>query len=84
MRATGINLTYPGGIGATAQSAASFNTRPIADECKTTISDDATRKLPADKAVTREDAQGVTGAEVRNKPDMSTTLVGCLVNGGGG
>lgn len=26
-----------------------------------------------DKAVTREDAQGVIGAEVRNKADMSTT-----------
>ena len=34
---------------------------------------DATKKLPADKAVTREDAEGVIGAEIRNKPDMSTS-----------
>ncbi|EXB39393.1 hypothetical protein L484_025090 [Morus notabilis] len=76
VRATGINLTLPGGVGATAQSAATFNAQLIADEYMTTISDvigDATQKLPADKAVTREDAQGVIGAEVRNKPDMSTT-----------
>ncbi|KAI9119961.1 hypothetical protein K1719_008930 [Acacia pycnantha] len=36
--------------------------------------EEATRhKLPADKQVTREDAEGVIGAEIRNKPDMKTT-----------
>lgn len=35
--------------------------------------EDAREKLPADKAVTREDAEGVIGAEIRNKPDMRTT-----------
>lgn len=36
-------------------------------------SQDAKQKLPADKQVTREDAEGVIGAEIRNKPDMKTT-----------
>ncbi|PON94930.1 Seed maturation protein [Trema orientale] len=76
MRAIGIDLTQPGGIGAVAQSAATQNTRTLSELNKTTISDvlgDATKKLPADKAVTREDAEGVIGAEIRNKPDMSTS-----------
>lgn len=34
---------------------------------------DARQHLAADKKVTREDAEGVIGAEIRNKPDMSTT-----------
>lgn len=33
----------------------------------------AREKLPEDKAVTREDAEGVIGAELRNKPNMRTT-----------
>lgn len=39
VRATGINQTLPGGFAATAQSAATFNARPIADEYKTTLSE---------------------------------------------
>lgn len=39
MRAIGINLTQPGGIGAVAQSAATQNTRTMAERHKTTISD---------------------------------------------
>ncbi|XP_061359084.1 late embryogenesis abundant protein D-34-like [Gastrolobium bilobum] len=73
MRATGNNELEPGGLGATAQSAATRNTRTLQ---KTTLSDvlsDAREKLPADKAVTREDAEGVIGAELRNKLDMRTT-----------
>ncbi|WCJ21553.1 Late embryogenesis abundant protein 31 [Euphorbia peplus] len=68
--ATGVNEVLPGGIGAQAQSAA---TRNLAGEDNTTLSDilaDATLKLPADKAVTRQDAERVMKAEVRNKPDM--------------
>ena len=34
---------------------------------------DAREKVPSDKAVTREDAEGVIGAEITNKPDMRTT-----------
>lgn len=34
---------------------------------------DARVKLARDKAVTREDAEGVIGAELRNKLDMTTT-----------
>ncbi|KAJ0960113.1 hypothetical protein J5N97_000107 [Dioscorea zingiberensis] len=32
----------------------------------------ATAKLPADKAATRQDAEGVVSAELRNNPDMTT------------
>ncbi|XP_065864347.1 late embryogenesis abundant protein D-34-like [Euphorbia lathyris] len=75
VRATGVNEVLPGGIGAQAQSAA---TRNSTGADKTTLSDilaDATLKLPADKPVTRQDAERVIQAEVRNKPDtnMHTT-----------
>ncbi|PON55241.1 Seed maturation protein [Parasponia andersonii] len=79
MRAIGISLTQPGGIGAVAQSAATQNTRVKSELNKTTISDvlgDTTKKVPADKAVTREDAEGVIGAEIRNKPDILSTTPG--------
>ncbi|GMY16689.1 late embryogenesis abundant protein D-34 [Fagus crenata] len=79
MRATGTNEITPGGVAAMAQSAADVNPRVMLDENKTTLSDvlaDATGRLQADKAVTREDAEGVIGAEIRNKPDMSTTIGG--------
>ncbi|KAF7152881.1 hypothetical protein RHSIM_Rhsim01G0273700 [Rhododendron simsii] len=71
-RATGTIL--PGGIGAAAQSAATHNLRTLGDEDKTTISDvleDATSKLPTDKPATREDAEGVISAEIRNNPLMA-------------
>ncbi|RDY09509.1 hypothetical protein CR513_06110, partial [Mucuna pruriens] len=76
MRATVKNETEPGGLGAKAQSAATRNTRTMPITQKTTLSDilsDAREKLPEDKAVTREDAEGVIGAELRNKLDMRTT-----------
>ncbi|GAU47877.1 hypothetical protein TSUD_404490 [Trifolium subterraneum] len=75
MRATGKNHTEPGGLGAIAQSAATKNTRTLPALQKTTLADvvsGAREKLGADKAVTREDAEGVIGAELRNKPDMTT------------
>ncbi|KAF4354657.1 hypothetical protein F8388_009648 [Cannabis sativa] len=50
MRATGRNLTQPGGIGALAHE-----------------------KLERDKCVTREDAERVIDAEIRNKPDLNIT-----------
>ncbi|XP_054799724.1 late embryogenesis abundant protein D-34 [Prosopis cineraria] len=76
MRATGRNQITPGGVAATAQSAATRNARTLSYEQRTTLSDvltEAKQKLPADKQVTREDAEGVIGAEIRNKPDMKTT-----------
>ncbi|XP_027935703.1 late embryogenesis abundant protein D-34-like [Vigna unguiculata] len=76
MRATGKNETKSGGLGARAQSAATRNTRTVPQSDKTTLSDvltDAREKLQGDKAVTREDAEGVIGAELRNKLDMKTT-----------
>ncbi|POO02159.1 Seed maturation protein [Trema orientale] len=75
VRATGINVITPGGLAATAQSAASFNAGIDKDENKIKLRDvltDATAKLPADKAVTRQDAEGVTSAELRNNPNLST------------
>ena len=76
MRATGKNEIQPGGLAAVAQSAATKNLRTMGDFQKTTLSDvltDAKEKLSSDKAVTREDAEGVIGAEIRNKADMKTT-----------
>ena len=32
----------------------------------------ASAKLPADKVVTRQDAQGVVNAELRNSPNVAT------------
>ncbi|KAK6937551.1 Late embryogenesis abundant protein, SMP subgroup domain, partial [Dillenia turbinata] len=76
VRATGTNVITPGGVAAQAQSAAVANARTMRDEDKATLSDDATAKLPADKPATREDAEGVIGAEIRNKPDLTTHLGG--------
>ncbi|XP_075640408.1 LOW QUALITY PROTEIN: late embryogenesis abundant protein D-34 [Castanea sativa] len=77
MRATGTNEITPGGVASMAQySAADVNRRIMRDENKTTLCDvlaDATARLPVDKAVTHEDAEGVIGAEIRNKLDMSST-----------
>ncbi|KAF0935249.1 hypothetical protein E2562_031543 [Oryza meyeriana var. granulata] len=77
MRATGSTVTVPGGVGAAAQAAADHNARAAArDEDKIKLRDvlsDARGKLPADKAATKEDAERVVSAEVRNKPDMATT-----------
>ncbi|XP_048333968.2 late embryogenesis abundant protein D-34-like isoform X2 [Ziziphus jujuba] len=67
VRATGVNVVTPGGLAATAQSAASYNAGIDKDDNK-----GATAKLPADKAATRQDAEGVTTAELRNNPNMST------------
>ncbi|KAK6780876.1 hypothetical protein RDI58_023060 [Solanum bulbocastanum] len=76
IRATGSNVITPGGVAATAQSAAAYNESMIKDEDKVKLGDvlsGATKVLPADKAATRQDAEGVAGAELRNKHDMSTT-----------
>ncbi|KAF5189366.1 Late embryogenesis abundant protein [Thalictrum thalictroides] len=75
MRATGSSNIAVGGVAAAAQSAASMNARLTKDEVKTKLGElltNASEKLPADKAVTREDAEGVIGAELRNNPNMST------------
>ncbi|MCO5603998.1 hypothetical protein L7F22_058155 [Adiantum nelumboides] len=68
-RATGIPLAMPGGMAATAQAAAELNPR-VQDFSKTTLADvlmDASIKLPCDKIVTREDAEKVAAAELRNR-----------------
>ena len=75
VRATGRTNIIPGGVAAAAQSAATLNARATKDEEKTKLGDvlaDATAKLPADRAATRRDAEGVTGAEMRNDPYLTT------------
>ncbi|XP_057428081.1 late embryogenesis abundant protein D-34-like isoform X1 [Lotus japonicus] len=75
VRATGRTNIVPGGVAAAAQSAATLNARATKDEEKTKLADiltDATSKLPADRVATRRDAEGVTGAEMRNDPNLTT------------
>ncbi|CAM8988025.1 unnamed protein product [Rhodiola kirilowii] len=74
-RATGSYTMMPGGVAAMAQSAVTLNERIVAEEQKITLSDvltDAAKKLPGDRAVTREDAEGVIGAEIKNHPNLTT------------
>ncbi|PIA31753.1 hypothetical protein AQUCO_04900207v1 [Aquilegia coerulea] len=75
VRATRSNVIIPGGVAATAQSAANANARMDRNEDKTELADiltDAKTKLPADKPVTQQDAEGVMGAELRNNPNLAT------------
>nr|XP_016454192.1 PREDICTED: late embryogenesis abundant protein D-34-like [Nicotiana tabacum] len=75
VRATGSSLITPGGLAATAQSAASVNEGLTQDVDKIKLNDvltGATAKLPADKAATRQDAEGVMEAELRNNPELTT------------
>ncbi|XP_061344890.1 late embryogenesis abundant protein 3-like [Gastrolobium bilobum] len=68
IRATGDKNIRPGGVGATAQSAATVNSHVVRREHMTKLSDvltDATEKLASDKAVTKEDADAVYAAEVQ-------------------
>ncbi|KAJ4841108.1 hypothetical protein Tsubulata_003739 [Turnera subulata] len=79
VRATGRNTIIPGGVAASAQSAATLNARLTNDREKTTIADvlkDATKRLPADRPATRKDAEGVSGAEMRNDPFLTTHPAG--------
>ncbi|XP_065853356.1 late embryogenesis abundant protein 47 [Euphorbia lathyris] len=79
VRATGRTTISPGGVAAAAQSAATLNARIKRDEDKTKLADilsDATSKLPADRPATRKDAEGVTGAEMRNDPFLTTHPAG--------
>lgn len=76
VRATGSNVIVPGGLAALAQSAAAYNADCKREEDKVKLADvltGATAKLPADKAATLQDAEGVASAEVRNNPDAIAT-----------
>ncbi|KAL3727239.1 hypothetical protein ACJRO7_032043 [Eucalyptus globulus] len=75
VRATGSNVISPGGLAASAQSAAAHNEGVDRDEDKIKLGavlTGATDKLPADKVATRQDAEGVASAELRNNPDLVT------------
>lgn len=75
VRATGGNVITPGGLAAMAQSAAAHNAATDREQDKIKVSDvlsGATAKLPEDKPATRQDAEGVVSAELRNNPDMVT------------
>ncbi|KAK2386227.1 late embryogenesis abundant protein D-34 [Trifolium repens] len=68
IRATGEKSVKPGGVGASAQSAANLNSHANRREEMTKLSDvltDATDKLVTDKAVTKEDADAVYDAEMQ-------------------
>ncbi|KAK3190058.1 hypothetical protein Dsin_029619 [Dipteronia sinensis] len=75
VRATGSNVIIPGGLAASAQSAAAHNESVYRYEDKIKLGavlTGATRKLAADKAATRQDAEGVVSAELRNNPNVAT------------
>ncbi|XP_021897121.1 late embryogenesis abundant protein D-34-like isoform X2 [Carica papaya] len=75
VRATGSNVIIPGGLASSAHSAAAYNATVDRDVDKIKLGDlltGATGKLPADKVVTRQDAEGVASAELRNNPNMET------------
>lgn len=75
VRATGSNVITPGGLAAMAQSAAAHNAATDREQDKVKVSDvlsGATATLPADKPATRQDAEGVVSAELRNNPNMVT------------
>ncbi|KAK9735349.1 hypothetical protein RND81_04G200300 [Saponaria officinalis] len=81
VRATGQTNIMPKGLAATAQSAAQINARNT-NKDKTTLAhvlSNAKAKLPKDRAVTRQDAEGVMGAELRNNPNI-TTFPGGVAN----
>ncbi|KAK8693916.1 hypothetical protein V6N13_071483 [Hibiscus sabdariffa] len=76
MRATGSSEISPGGIASEAQSAAVRNSQTNRFEDRATLSNvlaDARAMLAKDKAVTREDADRVVAAELRNNPGMKMT-----------
>ncbi|KAK1593022.1 hypothetical protein Q3G72_034548 [Acer saccharum] len=75
MRATGSNVIISGGLSASAQSAAAHNESVYRDEDKIKLGavlTGVTRRLAADKAATRQDAEGVVSAELRNNPNVAT------------
>ncbi|WZZ12162.1 hypothetical protein YC2023_105251 [Brassica napus] len=105
VRATGRTNIMPGGVAASAQSAATLNARANSEDDKTTLAvvltvsimlqsnvhdrlwvqrdetfilatNGARSKLPSDKPATRKDAEGVTGAEMRNDPHLTTYPTG--------
>ncbi|XP_021811827.1 late embryogenesis abundant protein D-34-like [Prunus avium] len=75
VRATGSNVISPGGLAAMAQSAAAYNAGTLREQDKIKLTDvlsGATAKLPADKAATRQDAEGIASAELRNNLEIGT------------
>ncbi|RWW11730.1 hypothetical protein BHE74_00028723 [Ensete ventricosum] len=69
VRATGLGGPLPGGLGSAADAAAEANARVGDAAQRAKLGDvlaDAAARLPADKAVTREDAERVRAAEERN------------------
>ncbi|KAM0944108.1 putative Late embryogenesis abundant protein, SMP subgroup [Dioscorea sansibarensis] len=74
-RVNGGAVATSGGLAAEAQAAAAANELTMSNDNKTTLSDvlsDASKKLGGDKEATREDAERVVGAELRNNPAMFT------------
>ncbi|KAL8531089.1 hypothetical protein ACS0TY_007918 [Phlomoides rotata] len=79
VRDTGLSHVVPSGVGAEAQLAAAYNRTTEDESKKTKLEDvlaDATEKLTSDKPATREDAEGVIYAEIRNREDLVTHVGG--------
>nr|XP_017238160.1 PREDICTED: late embryogenesis abundant protein D-34-like isoform X1 [Daucus carota subsp. sativus] len=73
VRASGF--AHAGGVTAAAQSAANLNARTMGVDDKIKLGEvlaDSSNRLEIDKPVTREDAEEVIEAEVRNNPEMVT------------
>ncbi|XP_009411288.2 late embryogenesis abundant protein D-34 [Musa acuminata AAA Group] len=71
--AAGANAVTPGGVAAAAQAAAAANALKYRDDEKTKLGDvvaDASVWMAMDKEATREDAERVVVAEMRNNPEM--------------
>ncbi|XP_030536108.1 late embryogenesis abundant protein D-34-like [Rhodamnia argentea] len=65
---TGSSVAVPGGLAASAQTAAAYNEETLRDDAKIRLSDvltGAAVKLPADRAANREDTERVANAELR-------------------
>lgn len=73
VRATGTSVVTTGGLASTAHSAAAHNEAVDRDEDKIKLGEvlkDVMNRLPVDKVVTREDAEGVASAELGNNSEL--------------
>ncbi|KAG6505278.1 late embryogenesis abundant protein D-34-like [Zingiber officinale] len=72
---TGVPGVIPGGVAAAAQAAVISNAWIDREENKTKLGDvlaNATERIAADKEATRQYAERVVRAEIRNNPDLET------------
>ncbi|XP_065008660.1 late embryogenesis abundant protein D-34-like [Musa acuminata AAA Group] len=68
--ATGVSTVLTNGVAAAAQAAVITNTWADGEDDETKLGDDAAARMPADKEATRQDAERVVGAEIRDSPNL--------------